>query len=336
MITVVAAAALRMPTVCLGQGYVGQGPLPVRNGRTYQTLFLQFLPEPPSVRAKDGNIFDLQLDIASNLLLREGPNGEQSIEDHEMQRLRFGWRKRLGSKVEFGAFLPLVWRNGGFLDEAIQAWHRLFRLPGEREPGGLLPRNHQARLLLRDSTGKTLVNGGAAFGPGDLTLTLKRALLADPRFEAAVRLGVKLPTGETRRYLGSGGVDTGAMVDISWRLGREFWAYGGFGGAVHGVAPRLPEVPAVLQYFVAVEWAANSRDSWIWQIDGGNPAIKTGIPSLDGQQTTASFGYRRRISPNRSLRISFTENGDYHANRLQALGNTGADFQISIGLDWRN
>src|SRR5207245_1215298 len=98
------------------------------------------------------------------------------VEDNEYQRLSFSWRHGLGKETEVALYIPLLWRNGGFLDNILSGYHGLIGFAGNQDdnPAGRdgYPK-YRSRLRLVDANGNVLADQGNAFGLGETTLTLK-------------------------------------------------------------------------------------------------------------------------------------------------------------------
>lgn len=146
-------------------------PIPIRDARPYNLLFLQFVPETGDVLPARTNRYDLQLDLINNLLIPATNMGAQAtvVEDNEYQRLRFAWRCGVGKGTEVGVFVPLLWRNGGVMDGIIKTYHHLTGLvdnsndvPNGRDYYGM----YHSRLELIEANGRAVVNQGNAFGLG--------------------------------------------------------------------------------------------------------------------------------------------------------------------------
>src|SRR5262249_50235002 len=153
---------------------------------------------------------------------------------------------KLAGGSELGLFVPVKWRNGGFLDEILRVWHRVLgtSVSNKDNPVGResFP-NYQSVLLLTDSSGKALVNAGSAFGLGDASVTLQKELTRrQVSNNLAMRLGLKLPAGNPAQVLGSGGIDVGICLDWRARLGHEFMFFASAGTAMTGHATRVPNV----------------------------------------------------------------------------------------------
>jgi hypothetical protein len=322
-----------------------RGPAAIRDARPYNLLFLQFMPETADVLPARSNMYGLQLDLINNLLVpivdtSGGRHGAIVHEDNEYQRLMFTWRRGLGQRTELAVYAPLEWRNGGFLDSILSAYHHLagFQGSGIDNPNGrdFWPL-YQSRLELTDATGRVLVNQGNAFGLGEVNVTLKHSLLRrGGRSALAVRAGVKLPTGNPTLLLGSGSLDIGLSLDARYSLGRDIIVYTNVSGALLGRATRVPGAqPNMVQTLAALEYRANNRDSFVLQLDGSTRAVRTGNRFADNWNGTATFGYKRVLDRHHLLSVSLSENGDIHNYLLPAFSNVGPDITFSAGMEWR-
>ena len=118
-----------------------RGPIPIRNMRPCNLLFLQFLPDSGDALAAGKSRFRLQLDVANNMLIPRPRYGATVIEDNEYQRLSFEWRRGVGRGTEASVNVPILWRNGGFTDAMIQAYHDLIGFSA-RQPATPLGRSN--------------------------------------------------------------------------------------------------------------------------------------------------------------------------------------------------
>lgn len=315
-------------------------PVQLRNQRSYNLLFLQFAPETSDVLPKGKSRLSIQFDIANNLLIPNSGSGATVIEDFETQRLQFAWRKGLSNSNEIEIFLPVVWRNGGVLDGILNAYHKFINFkanqeddPAGRKAGG----EYHSSWKLIDSDGKVLVDQRAAVGFGDLELSLKHSFNSRrQRGATAIRFGVKLPTGNLRLLLGSGGADIGFSFDSRYRVGRDFTFYFNLGGVLTGRANAVPNRESALwQGFFGAEYHPSRRDSYFAQVDWNSPAVRTGNLFADRLSVTALFGYKREVTKNTILSVAFAENGDIHNYKIPALSSIGPDLTLSFGIAWK-
>jgi hypothetical protein len=316
------------------------GPIPIRDARPYNLLFLQFVPETADTLSRAHNRYDLQLDIINNTLIPDPKRGAKVVEDNEYQRLRFAWRHGIDDRTEVGVFVPLEWRDGGVLDEVIKAYHHLLGLKANADDVPL-GRDHfpsyESKLELYDPvTGRALIKQGNAFGLGETTVTLKRRLTATSRRAAlSARIGVKAPTGNPGLILGSGSFDEGLTLDGRYSVGREIVLHGSLGYVLLGRAGKVPgSRPNTVETLVAMEYRPNHRDSFIVQIDGNGQFVRTGNRFADRSNVTATFGYQRVFNRRMLGFLSFSEGGHIHNFTLPALSNVGPEFTLSSGLSW--
>lgn len=345
--TAVSAALVAVAAQATGQGFaknpeygVFRGPIPIRDARPYNLLFLQFVPETADTLPRHTNRFDFQLDIINNTLIPDPNLGAKVVEDNEYQRLRMAWRRGLDSRTEIDLFVPVEWRNGGVLDGIIKAYHHLVGLKANSEDVPL-GRDHyplyESKLELHDtSNGREVVNQGNGFGLGETMITLKRRLTAMSRRSAlSARVGIKLPTGNPTLLLGSGNVDLGVSLDARQSLGRDIILYGNLGYVWMGHVSGLPEArPNTLETLLAMEYRANNRDSFVVQVDGNGQFVRTGNTFADRSNVTATFGYHRVLDRHLTGYVSFSESGHIHKFMLPGLSNVGPEFTLSSGLSW--
>lgn len=318
----------------------GRGPIQLRNMRPYNLLFLQFMPESGDVLASGAGSLSFQWDAANNMLIPSPNQGATVVEDNEYERFLFSWRKGLGRQLELGVFVPILWRNGGFMDGLLSGWHSLWGFPG-RGDDDVLGRDaypkYRSILRVVDSSGNTRIDQGNAFGPGDVSVTLKSSLIrTTPRAALAARLGLKLPTGNPTVLLGSGNADVGLSLDARYSVGRDVILYLNAGGILMGKASHAPGAQSrMTEGMIGVEYRPNRRDSFHLQVDANSMALRTGNRFADQADVTATFGYKRVLDSCHILFAAFSENGDIHNYTLPGFSNVGPDFTTSIGIEWR-
>ena len=315
-----------------------RGPIPIRNMRPYNLLFLQFLPDSGDTLASRQNRFRLQLDVANNMLIPRPSEGATVIEDNETQRLSLDWRRGLGRQTEIGINAALLWRNSGFTDGLIQAYHDLIGYASSQRDipqGRASYPQYRSLLQVTDATGNTLIQQGSAFGLGETTVTLKRGLIRQNRRSAlAARFGLKLPTGNPNALLGSGSFDAGLSFDARYGVGRDIILYANVGGAVMGHAHYAPGAQHNReQGFLGLEYRPNNRDSFFFQFDSASLALRTGNKFADGVGTEATFGYKRILDRHSVLIASFSENGGIDNYSASYIANIGPNI-FSLGLEW--
>lgn len=313
-----------------------RGPLPVENGRPFQSIFLHLPAQNPDVLSDRQSQYGLQFDVANNLLIPNVSNGATVREDFETARARIEYRRGLGRGLELGASTQYIVRSGGFLDGPISFYHRLLGLAGDAEdnPQG---RDDVARrqsvLFFQDANGNGVSEGGA-HGFGDTTLSVKRQL-SQGKFASAARVALKLPTGSGSHVLGSGGFDAGVCLDARYAFAKNLALFGNVGAFKYGDADVPNAKGSGAQAGLGLEWKAGRNSSIVAQIDAQTRTVTTGNRFADGTPVLASVGYKRKLGANKMLWASFSENGDYHNFKAPFFGNVGPDFTLSMGLEWR-
>jgi hypothetical protein len=160
------------------------------------------------------NDWRLHASLASHSVTENG-NGESLVLDGETTRIWLDWRRGLSHRLEVGAMLPWVRHAPGNLDSLINDWHDFFGLPdGNR---GAAPED---RLLFQYARGSSELArlDRSSDGIGDLRIYAGWALRESPDSRLALRLNLKLPTGDSDRLLGSGSTD--ASIGLAGDVAR--------------------------------------------------------------------------------------------------------------------
>lgn len=312
------------------------GPLPVQNERPFQHAFLHFEPASPDVLARGRSRYGLAFHVANDLLIPDTQNGSQVEEDFETGRAELNYSQGVGRGLELGVRTSFLVRDGGSFDNFISFYHRVFGLRGNG------PDNPQGRsnipqgrdiLFFQDAQGNG-VNQGGAFGLGDSTFEVRRQLTTG-KTASALRAGIKIPTGNGARLLGSGGTDFGVGLDARREFGSRLALFGDVGAFVYGGSKLPNATKSGAQAGLGLEFRAGNRDSFLAQIDAQRRTVSTGNSFADRTPVTASVGYKHRYGENRTGFISFSENGDFTNYNAPFPGNIGPDLTLSIGMEWR-
>ncbi|RYX85928.1 DUF3187 family protein [bacterium] len=316
---------------------VWNGPLPVQNERPFQSAFLHFEPRSPEVLNRGQSRYGVAFHVANNLLIPTESNGSVVEEDFETGRIQLNYSRGIGKGWEVGARTNLIVRDNGLLDGPIEFYHRLLGLAGNGEdnPAGRdnIPRNRDI-LFFQDANGNG-VDLASASGLGDTTLEVRREL-SSGGFASALRFGVKIPTGNGSRILGSGSFDAGVGIDVRRELSSRLGLFGSANAFIYGDS-KIPNAQSSgFGGGLGLEYRAGHRDSILAQIDAQSRTITTGNSFADRTPVLASVGYKHRFSDNKTLFASFSENGDFTNYNAPFLGNIGPDFTLSVGFEWRH
>ncbi|MGH7255215.1 MAG: DUF3187 family protein [Nitrospirales bacterium] len=299
----------------------GSGPFPVRNFQPIQMLILG-IPGDRALVLPKGRL-DVRIEMAeTSSVFDENEPRVQTTMKLETLRSAVFLRYGLTQRLEVGMELPVLYRYRGFLEGLITA--------AERATTGLAPARERLRdtgfafLMTRD--GGTLFSGGSGgLGLGDLTLSAKFLVLepTPDRPAASLRVAVKAPSGDDRRFFGSGHADVGLGLAVEHRLGARWILYGN----VNGIFPTgrisgLPVNPAV-SVVTAAEYLVTPTFSLVGQFDYySSPFRKTGSQVLDNGVTEVAVGFSSRIRPHILWQVYGIENVDF-------IQNSAADFTLS-------
>ncbi len=165
----------------------------------------------------------LILDLASNFVEDQNPK-ESILLDGESARFTVDARYGISHQWEAGIAVPYIFQSGGFLDDFIIDYHNTFGFPqGGRDQA---PRNRILYRYVRHGR-EILKIDQASNGMGDLQLTGGYQLFESavkPSGAVALRLALKLPTGDANQLHGSGSTDASLWLvagdDYPISLGR--------------------------------------------------------------------------------------------------------------------
>ena len=194
------------------------GALEISNQSPLISLF--GIPSPLNQRHLSSNI-SVHYHLASNFSSRKSAN-ELYILDGETSRLELGFTRVMSPQWSYEMVLPLLKIDGGFLDSTVDDWHEIFGLPQagrDKTEKGSLIYYYQSDGVVRFHLNEKVA------GLGDIRLSAMLRLHSMPKKQSVLRLGIKLPTGDEQRLLGSGGVD--GYIEYTWleRTLSEYWSY---------------------------------------------------------------------------------------------------------------
>lgn len=255
--------------------------------------------------------------------------GESSLLfDGETSRLALTWRQGMSTRLELGVDVPYVLHESGNLDSLIEDWHAFFGLPD-----GIRDELPEDRLLFhyRSAGGDALLLDRNAHGLGDIRLTAGLGLEATAVTHTALRLGLKLPTGDSERLLGSGG------ADVSIALARDRLAPAGISslssfwriGATYTGSPDIPVPRArrlVGQLTAGIGWRPHAAVELVTQARLRSRVYDSPLSPPGDVAAALTFGANIRLSRHYDLSVAVTE--DVHVGSLP-------DVTFAVGLTWR-
>jgi Protein of unknown function (DUF3187) len=185
----------------------------------------------------------LTQDLASEYTVSRA-TGEQISLDGESYRWTLSARYGINDRFEAGIYIPYLLYGGGFLDGFIVDWHNTFGMPqGGRDTA---PKDRLSYRYRRNGVQK-LAMDQAGSGIGDISLAVGMKLFEE-RVEAshdamALRVTVKLPTGDSSYLRGSGITDFALSLCGSMNNFTEWGSLGVF-GSIGGMAMTRGDVLA--------------------------------------------------------------------------------------------
>lgn len=297
------------------------GPQQTRTMHPLHQYFFNF-PADRARTLKEGHAeFAVHLQGASNIV-KETSGGAIVDIDLENWTYQFELRKSaLGGEI--AAIVPLRADTHGFMDNIIERWHSAFGLFAGDRP--YYPANGY-HFFVRDPVGNILNVPSDQFGLGDVSFMWKQEIGGSASDHAlSYRVGVKLPTGDFDKGLGSGGVDAG--IGLAYETLGEKWAgyanlnyiftsKGDFGGF---------QVNDILTGSLAAEYRL--RHTW-WltgQVDYAQFPLTTGS-NLDKDSLELLFGFHKLLEKELLFSGGFTEDISLESS---------PDFGIIAELRWR-
>lgn len=327
---VFALMVVLLPTVLMERAWAeldGYGPFPVRNFQVIQLMFLGMQGDRATVLKKGALDIRVELAETSNIFNQTLPNVSAQI---KLEQLRSGLFLRYGltDRLEVAMEIPAYYRYEGFMNGMISQVERL--------TSGLSP----ARAAFKNTpfAYNLSLNGRTAFSGsdgqtalGDITLYGKYQLLKDQGWIPAfsLRTAVKVPSGDSGRFFGSGHTDLGVGAAVEKRIAQRWFLYGNFNGIFPTGSVSLLSTHPSVSGIAAVEYLFTSNFSVTAQFDYyGSPFRDTGTKILDGAVTEVAFGFNYRLRPNLVWQVYGVEN-------LDLTRDSAADFTLSTLMTYR-
>jgi hypothetical protein len=253
--------------------------------------------------------WDTSLIIASHNV-DETRDGEDLRLDGETTRLALTYRYGLSDKLDIGIEVPYLKHEPGTLDSMIDNWHNVLSFVG----GGARARREEDQLEIyyADSQATLVDISDRASGISDIRLLAGWRLSESEGRATALRFGIKLPTGDGDRLLGSGGTDVsfGIAGDVSGFCGNSklssfYRANVTYLGEPDRLADRYKKVVGQVSFGLGyrlhqvVDLKLQSRiRSAVYDSD---------IESLGGTSVSLTFGADFRVSNHYRLVLSMSE-----------------------------
>ncbi|MER3423335.1 MAG: hypothetical protein C4293_09035 [Nitrospiraceae bacterium] len=145
----------------------------------------------------------------------------------------------------------------------------------------------------------------------------------------SLRVAVKVPSGDSRQFFGSGHTDLGIGLAAEKKVAERWILYGNWNGIFPtGDIAGLTLQPA-FSSIVAVEYLWSTRLSLVAQFDYfSSPFHNTGTRILDNGVTEVTAGFNYRLRQNLLWQVYGVENVDF-------ITGSAADFTLSTVITYR-
>jgi|GEM_PF-2201956 len=297
------------------------GPLPGRNQHPLYVLFFNFPAERARTLKPGSSEFAFRFD-AANTIIKNTEGG--ALTDLDLESWEYKLEYRRGTDTgEFTLVVPVRVNAHGIMDNIIYTWHGWFGLKQGDRP--FYPEN-DFRYFVRTRDGTMLNFPSDEPGFGDVSVQWKHELgRSHPTHAWAVRVGVKLPTGDSGTGLGSGDFDLGMGVAYE-SLGARWARYANLNYIVIGGSdfPGL-DAGGILTGMVGAEYRLKPTWRLTGQLDFSQCPFRTGSPWVDRDSLELLLGFHKLLSQGVVFSGGFSED---------VLEETASDFAVMGELRW--
>ena len=290
---------------------------PVRNENPLVRAF--YLPLPSDGRLTDGQNLAATLSISNTLNVENRPH-ENLLVDGEGDTLAVSFEDGLYQDWRYRITVPVIHDSGGFLDSAIDHWHRWFGFNAGNRP--FYPQNE---LVYSYSGGRRAINlTQPQTSIGDIAGELGWYPIDDAHRTVSFWSGLEAPTGSASKLTGDGAWDAavwahGALRWPQWQLAAELGAAQPFGDEIFaGAAHRL----SVFARFAATR--ALGSEWWLRaQLDGQSGRVTDSDIRFLGPSLALTVGAVRRLGARWRVEFGFAEDAGV---------NTAPDITFFLGI----
>ena len=287
-------------------------PFATRNQNPLVQIFGLPAAEPSTLLATGEYAMRLTLDIGNSYAGTSTSKDLINL-DGETYRTNLALRHGFQKGFEIGLDIPYISHNGGFLDGFIENWHRTFNLPeGERD------QTSRDQLDYRyQRNGETLVQvmeNGQGFG--DLRLSSAWQLIKEDGPSpgtAALRVGLKLPTGDSDQLLGSGSTDLSLEISGQRETPVEQGTLAAFAslGALlmsKGEVIKNRQRSAAVFGSLGIAWGPYDWLAFKLQLDGHTAIFKnTGLTEIGSDSAQLVMGGSLKVADRTTLDLAVCE-----------------------------
>jgi hypothetical protein len=277
-----------------------------------------YLPLPSDSRADAGASFSATLLVANTLNVENDPH-ETLLVDGESDALNLTYENSLASAWRYRLTLPIIHDSGGFLDPAINAWHRWFGFAtGFRQdfPNNKLDYSYSGQGVIDLHHAQTHI--------GDLAGEVGWYASDDAHRTLSLWGGIEAPTGSVADLTSDGAWDGALWAHGAWRwphwqLAGELGVTQPFGDELFGGSGHHTSAfgRAALTRSLGDAWSVRA------QLDGQTGHVEDSDSRFLGRSLQFSIGMVRRLKGRWHLEFGLVED---------AAVNTAPDITFFLGI----
>ena len=301
----------------LAEEFKPSGPIPVTNQNPFYIFFLNPIPDGVDIPSPKKLIFDLRYTMA-NVNVRQysfPPIADKDrVElDMEVHKLDLDCKYKFSERADIRLDIPYLIFWGGFLDTGVEFFEDILFVtpPTSREDSG----TNRYKYFLRYSSKTYIDREDTENGFGDINCFIKYKFIDEQRRylpSAAIRSGVKFPTGSKDDLLGSGKFDYSIGLLFQKQVNKLIM-YANF-DTVFIERPKvfdsMPLDDYILSGFLGFEYFLNKKISLFFQSSiMSTPYPRVGeVTSLRHPPSNIGLGCNFKFNENTSLKTSIIEN----------------------------
>ena len=242
----------------------------------------------------------------TNAFQNNSQDNETLILDVENYRYDFAIAYQQ-DRWRLSATVPLLFNEGGSLDDVIEDWHDFFGLP----QGGRTSRPHNQTEISYTRNGETFFSQTSATNDvGDIAVSLSYSLANSDKNLSAISFALDLPTGSENNISGNEAFDFALWLSQAYKASKLTNLYGLFGVSLPGQGGQLERLQAStvwvgqagIEHQLYPDWSA------ILQVDAHTAFIEGSQLRALGNSFQVQIGLRvKRITEDYDIDLFFSE-----------------------------
>lgn len=302
-------------------------PLAISNRNPLIQVFGLPSSRGAGILARNSWSLKFSAELANSFRVSSSAREELSI-DAESYRMQLDLRWGIAEHWEIGVQIPYVGYYGGVLDDPIEQWHDLLKLPnGDRDTYA------QDEVLIsyaRDGQFELQENSSAQ-GVGDISFDLGYQFALSKNRSWNLRAGMTLPSGQPEDLTGSGAASVFSALHFSdaqafHRADLSMHFNAGLLVIDEGDVIDSRQNATVWYGSLSFAWRIHDRMALKAQLDGHTAFYDSALKELGEGSLQLVLGASVRLDRDLSVDLSFSE--DVHVG-------SSPDIVLQLGLTWR-